>query len=123
MSDADKQTLKLFESGVTKFGALSFYWKNFQEAYGCDAWVSGKSYILGQIIQPTSPNGRSYKCTTAGTSGGAQPSWPTTIYGTVVDGTAIWTENTYRVRFAQPLACAVAARIDFWDIDVKLEEI
>lgn len=44
---------------------------------------------------PTVPNNHYYKCTTAGTSGGTEPIWPTTG-GTVTDGTAVWTDmGTY----------------------------
>lgn len=37
---------------------------------------------------PTNSNW--YKCTVAGTSGGSQPTWPTTLGATVTDGTVTW---------------------------------
>lgn len=40
---------------------------------------------------PTVSNGYYYKCTSAGTTGASEPTWPTTIGGTVVDGTVTWT--------------------------------
>jgi hypothetical protein len=46
----------------------------------------------GQTTIPATPNGRLYRCTTAGTTGGTEPAWPTTSGGTVSDGTAVWTE-------------------------------
>jgi hypothetical protein len=56
------------------------------------AWVANTAYSLGDIIEPTSPNTYVYKVTTAGTSAAVtEPSWPTSINSTVVDGTIIWT--------------------------------
>lgn len=46
----------------------------------------------GDTIIPATPNGHMYRCTTAGTTGGSEPSWTTTLGGTVNDGTAVWTE-------------------------------
>jgi hypothetical protein len=48
----------------------------------------------GQYTVPATLNGRLYKCTTAGTTGSGEPTWPTTAGGTVTDGTAVWTEQT-----------------------------
>ena len=42
-------------------------------------------------ITPITKNGRKYTCTTAGTSGATEPTWPTTVGNTVTDGTAVWT--------------------------------
>ena len=55
-------------------------------------WVTGTAYGLGAVIRPTAGNGHLYKCTTAGTSGASQPTWPTLPVATVTDGTAVWTE-------------------------------
>lgn len=48
----------------------------------------------GLYTVPATLNGRLYKCTTAGTTGSGEPTWPTTAGGTVTDGTAVWTEQT-----------------------------
>lgn len=48
----------------------------------------------GDTIVPATPNGRLYKCTTAGTTASGEPTWPTTDGATVADGTAVWTEQT-----------------------------
>jgi hypothetical protein len=62
-------------------------------------WVTGTAYVptsrtgeKSEVI-PTlaNENGFVYKCTVAGTSGGAEPAWPTTIGGTVADGGVTWT--------------------------------
>ena len=46
---------------------------------------------LEVVVTPVTKNGRKYICTTAGTSGATEPTWPTTVGNTVTDGTAIWT--------------------------------
>lgn len=56
-------------------------------------WVASKAYIADQYISPVTPNGHKYKCTTAGTSHTAEPTWPTDDGATVADGTVVWTED------------------------------
>jgi hypothetical protein len=55
------------------------------------ARVNTTAYALGVYITPATPNGFYYKATAAGTSGGSPPTYPTTIGGTVTDGTVTWT--------------------------------
>lgn len=56
-------------------------------------WAASTAYVVGQQIQPTTPNTYMYECTTAGTSSATEPaSWPTTPLGTTqTDGTVTWT--------------------------------
>lgn len=54
-------------------------------------WFASTAYSLGDIARPTTGNSHLYQCTTAGTSGSSQPTWPTGG-GTVTDGTAVWTD-------------------------------
>lgn len=54
-------------------------------------WASATAYTLGDYVEPTTPNDYIYECTTAGTSGGSEPTWGTTEGGTTADGTVIWT--------------------------------
>lgn len=56
------------------------------------AWAATTAYSLGDVRRPTTRNGHRYRCTTAGTSGGSEPSWPKTDGATVSDGTVVWTE-------------------------------
>lgn len=81
----------------------TFYFQNPEEAYRTTVWQANTSYSLGAIVRPPTANGRSYKCTTAGTSASSAPTWPTSFHGTVADGSVIWTENSYRVRFEADL--------------------
>lgn len=56
-----------------------------------DAWVTLTAYALGVYKHPVTPNLYYYKVTTAGTTAGPEPTWPTTAGDTVVDGTVTWT--------------------------------
>lgn len=55
------------------------------------AWAGSTAYAVGANVRPVTANGYKYICTTAGTSASAEPTWPTTLKGTVVDGTVTWT--------------------------------
>jgi len=56
--------------------------------------LSSTAYAVNKYAWPSTPNGRVYKVTTAGTTGASEPAWPTTDGGTVTDGTVVWTEAT-----------------------------
>lgn len=63
-----------------------------------DDWAATTAYTVradaeagsGSVVKPTTQDGRHYKCTVAGTSGGAEPTWDTTIGNTTADGTVTW---------------------------------
>lgn len=64
----------------------------FSKSTSPSAWAATTAYSLGNYVVPTSPNNRVYECTTAGTSGATEPTWPTTYGDTVTDGaTLVWT--------------------------------
>lgn len=54
-------------------------------------WQTLKVYALNDVVIPSIATGLYYKCTANGTSAATEPSWPTTINNTVVDGTVTWT--------------------------------
>ncbi|KKK93551.1 hypothetical protein LCGC14_2691740, partial [marine sediment metagenome] len=54
-------------------------------------WAATTAYTLGQTRHPTTPDGNVYECTTAGTSGGSEPTWDTTPGNTTNDNTVVWT--------------------------------
>ncbi len=58
---------------------------------GATTWLASTAYALDDLVLPTVANGYYYKCTTAGTSGTTEPTWPTTEGATVTDGTVVWT--------------------------------
>ena len=66
-------------------------------------WKEG-TYGLTEQVYPTDPVATPYyyKCTTAGTSGSTEPTWPTSA-GTVNDGSVVW---TFVERLIQPAAQA-----------------
>lgn len=53
-------------------------------------WATGVSVALGACRKPTVANGFAYRCVTAGTTGGAEPTWPTTLGLTVADNSVTW---------------------------------
>lgn len=57
------------------------------------AWPASTSILLGDYYRPTTPNGRRYYASVAGTTGSTEPVWPTGAASTVVDGGVTWTED------------------------------
>jgi len=58
---------------------------------GAPTWAASTAYAVGDKVVPTTKNGNIYECTTAGTSGTTEPTWPTTEGATVTDGSVVWT--------------------------------
>ncbi len=67
--------------------------------------------IVRQLAAPTIGNERAFRCTTAGTSGGAEPSWNLTKGSTTNSGTAVFTEVTGNSTYGW---AAAAARINIF---------
>ena len=65
--------------------------------FASPAWAATTAYATTSpnYVTPTAPNGFRYECTTGGTSGGSEPTWPTTIGATVADGTVTWTCRSF----------------------------
>jgi hypothetical protein len=60
-------------------------------------WEPETAYDVGDRVQPTTPNGYVYECTSAGTTNNTEPTFPTGAIGdTVVDGTVTWTLRSAR---------------------------
>ncbi len=55
-----------------------------------NAWAASTAYAVGDIVRPTTWNHRLFQCVVAGTSGGAEPSWNTTLGNEQTDGTVTW---------------------------------
>lgn len=57
-----------------------------------NVWEDGHDYALGDLVQRLTGSGIYwFKATVAGTSGVSEPTWPSTLGGTVVDGGVTWT--------------------------------
>jgi hypothetical protein len=50
-----------------------------------------RDYALNVRVRPARPTGLQYVASVAGRSGANEPRWPTTVGGTVVDGSITWT--------------------------------
>lgn len=56
-----------------------------------NVWADSTAYALGALVQRLTGAGIFwFKATVAGTSGVAEPTWPTVLGNTVVDGTVTW---------------------------------
>lgn len=64
---------------------------NGADIYLDRAWAATTAKVAGTLVKPTAGRtGLQYKCITSGTTGGSQPTWPTSIGNTVADGTCVW---------------------------------
>jgi hypothetical protein len=71
---------------------------------------------VGVTRAPLVPNGYLYRVHTAGTTGASEPTWPTTLGDTVVDGTVTWQCVPDYLRVDNPLtdfACVTVADFTF----------
>jgi hypothetical protein len=98
MSVTDRYDINISGTGVVAADAITAY-EDFVAAvravtpgYGVADWDDAHAYSLNDLIKPG--NGHYYKATTAGTSGGARPTFPTNG-GTVGDGVGalVWTDQ------------------------------
>lgn len=70
----------------------------FQDPVNCtddtpEPWLPAHAYKFSTLVVPSAANGKTYRATTAGTSGASEPAnWCTEIACTVTDGTVTWTE-------------------------------
>ncbi len=66
-------------------------------------WAASTTYAVNNLVQPTEghTNGYYYKVTVgSGSSGGSEPTWPTTAGATVTDGPLTWTNQGPNQTFA-----------------------
>lgn len=72
----------------------------FFTAKPAPTWAATTAYSLAAIVSPVTGNGYFYECTTAGTTAGTEPTWPTVVGNTVTDGTVVWTCRASTVTIA-----------------------
>ncbi len=63
-----------------------------QDTANIVAWVASHAYLVGDLVQPATANGRFYRCQTAGTSGSAAPTWKTDGTNTT-DNNVVWEDR------------------------------
>lgn len=90
-------------------------------------WAATTAYTVGQLVRqlaaPTAANARVFKCTTAGTSGGTEPTWNLGDGATTVSGTATFTQVAGREaeqatgNWAAPFANLLAANAIVTSLD------
>ena len=56
------------------------------------AWSAGATYAVGNVVRATTlqTSGLVFRCAISGTSSSTEPSWPTDIGSTIVDGSVTW---------------------------------
>jgi len=89
---AMKDTVETWLLGSTFYGGIG---QILDATTAAAAWQDATAYGLGDRVTPTSANGFVYVCTQAGTSAGAEPTWPTILGQTVTDNTAVFTCSGY----------------------------
>jgi len=80
-----------YQAGCDNQAACSAQPLTYYEAKDHSAWPASSAVALGDAARPVTRNGYAYECTTAGTTGASEPTWPTTPGNTVADGTVVWT--------------------------------
>jgi hypothetical protein len=65
----------------------------FFDSKAAPTWAALTAFTAATtaIVSPTIGNNFYYECTTSGTTGAVEPTWPTTVGNTVTDGTVVWT--------------------------------
>ena len=101
--DAAWNTIK---NTCTRMIACSAQPTSYYEAVEAEAFVGTAAVSLGAVVRPATRNGFVYEVTTAGTTGAAEPVWPTTAGTTVTSGTAVF---TCRANYAVADVAMVAA--------------
>lgn len=92
-------------------------------------WAASTAYSVGNFVKPINENGYHYECTTAGTSGSSEPSWPTTPGQTVNDGTVVWTCRKHAgnllvygaLSISKTISGGDTAKVAAGDLDVSLD--
>lgn len=67
-------------------------------------WEPGAAYDATDYVRPTTANGFEYECTTGGQTGRREPRWPTTVAGTVTDGSITWTARAFSTNASDTLS-------------------
>lgn len=107
VSGVRSESLRFYREGSSQPAVLT---GNTNACGGCTQWSALGNFTLNQVITKNSVSAglRLYRVTTAGTSGGAEPTWPNT--GTVSDGSIVWTAVNFYVIDAVDQSGSVSLR-------------
>lgn len=97
VTTVDFATRRKWSNGWVEHDDLRIHIKRVREGEdSATEWQATHDYALDALVNPAStPTGLRYRVTTvAGSSGGGEPTWPTTAGGTVVDGGLTWTAES-----------------------------
>ncbi len=67
----------------------------YVDSSASSTWAATTAYSLGDRVSGVTEEGVIFECTTAGTSGGSEPTWDTTPGNTTADSTATWTARNF----------------------------
>lgn len=59
-------------------------------AYVHPTWTASTSYVIGDLVLPSAPNGLLYQAQTNGSTVASEPAWPASVGQTVADGGVTW---------------------------------
>lgn len=84
-------------SASTSPGLIDRYYAGFLLPDQIRTWAASTAFLVGSFARATVPNLLRFEATAStGNTGSAEPVWPTTIGGTVVDGGVTWTARAAR---------------------------
>jgi len=78
---------------------------DFRKALEYD-WSPSTAYDSGDYVRPSIGNGFEYECTTGGQTSPREPVWPTTVAGTVTDGSITWTARAFSTNATDTISSA-----------------
>lgn len=90
VSGCRTESLRFYRGGTSQKGIIHGVIQNIAS----QTWTANNAFSLNQIVfKSTSGGSRLFRVTTAGTSGGSEPTWPPS--GTVADGSVVWTQTSF----------------------------
>ncbi|HSN67873.1 MAG TPA: prepilin-type N-terminal cleavage/methylation domain-containing protein, partial [Thermoanaerobaculia bacterium] len=69
---------------------------------GVEPWQADTDYQIGNVVQPSPPNGHAYVAIASGKSGGSPPSWPEDSGDTVTEASGLKWKEKQILQYQQP---------------------
>ncbi len=123
-ADTQQNTRVSFDKLLTDLRMAGFDYDRdgFPSAAAGTVWTASRVYAVGDIVVPVVVNGFNYRATIGGTSGGSEPTWPTTIGDLRVDGGVTWEtiagtsqaqQPDEQIEYVGPSAITIRANFDY----------